>query len=57
MYSSFYKLKAKPFQLSPDPKFFFNSGVHKRALSYLRYGLEQGEGFIVVTGAPGTGKT
>ena len=57
MYSSFYKLKAKPFQLSPDPKFFFNSGIHKRALSYLRYGLEQGEGFIVVTGAPGTGKT
>ncbi len=57
MYSSFYKLKTKPFQLNPDPKFFFNSGGHKRALSYLRYGLEQGEGFIVVTGSPGTGKT
>ncbi len=57
MYSLFYKLKAKPFQLNPDPKFFFNSEGHSRALSYLRYGLEQGEGFIVVTGSPGTGKT
>lgn len=57
MYSFFYKLNAKPFQLNPDPKFFFNSEGHRRALSYLRYGLEQGEGFIVVTGSPGTGKT
>jgi putative secretion ATPase (PEP-CTERM system associated) len=57
MYESFYGLKKKPFQLSPDPEFFFNSAVHKRALAYLRYGLAQGEGFIVVTGAPGTGKT
>ena len=57
MYSSFYRLSKKPFQLNPDPQFFFNSAVHKRGLAYLRYGLEQGEGFIVVTGAPGTGKT
>ena len=57
MYSSFYKLSKKPFQLNPDPVFFYNSVVHKRGLAYLRYGLEQGEGFIVVTGAPGTGKT
>lgn len=57
MYEAFYGLKKKPFQLSPDPEFFFNSAVHKRALAYLRYGLAQGEGFIVVTGAPGTGKT
>jgi general secretion pathway protein A len=57
MYEAFYNLKKKPFQLNPDPEFFFNSAVHKRALAYLRYGLAQGEGFIVVTGSPGTGKT
>lgn len=57
MYESFYKLKAKPFQLSPDPRFFFNSRGHKRALSYLRYGIRQGEGFIIITGDVGTGKT
>jgi general secretion pathway protein A len=57
MYDAFYNLKKKPFQLNPDPEFFFNSAVHKRALAYLRYGLAQGEGFIVVTGSPGTGKT
>lgn len=57
MYESFYKLSAKPFQLSPDPKFFYGSEGHKRAMSYLRYGLTQGEGFIVITGGVGTGKT
>lgn len=57
MYTDFYRLQKKPFQLTPDPEFFFNSPVHKRALAYLRYGLAQGEGFIVVTGSPGTGKT
>ena len=57
MYESHFNLTAKPFQLSPDPKFFFNSRGHKRALSYLRYGVEQGEGFIVITGDIGTGKT
>jgi general secretion pathway protein A len=57
MYESFYKLRAKPFQLSPDPRFFFNSRGHKRALSYLRYGIRQGEGFIIITGDVGTGKT
>jgi general secretion pathway protein A len=57
MYDAFYSLKKKPFQLNPDPEFFFNSAVHRRALAYLRYGLAQGEGFVVVTGIPGTGKT
>lgn len=57
MYDAFYNLRKKPFQLNPDPEFFFNSAVHKRALAYLRYGLAQGEGFVVVTGVPGTGKT
>ncbi len=57
MYESYFGLVAKPFQLSPDPEFFFSSKGHKRALSYLQYGLGQGEGFIVVTGDVGTGKT
>jgi general secretion pathway protein A len=57
MYESFYRLRAKPFQLSPDPRFFFNSQVHKRALAYLRYGVRQGEGFIIITGDVGTGKS
>ena len=57
MYDGFYNLNKKPFQLTADSDFFFNSAVHKRALAYMRYGLTQGEGFVVVTGKPGTGKT
>nr|MDQ2696282.1 XrtA-associated ATPase [Pseudomonadota bacterium] len=57
MYTSYYGFTAKPFQLSPDPRFFYGSSGHKRALAYLRYGLSQAEGFIVVTGGIGTGKT
>jgi general secretion pathway protein A len=57
MYSEFYKLSGKPFQLSPNPKFFYGSAGHQKALAYLQYGLHQGEGFIVITGDIGTGKT
>lgn len=57
MYESFYKLQGKPFRLSPDFRFFFESQGHRRAIAYLRYGLEQREGFIVITGGIGTGKT
>ncbi|MEK7323085.1 MAG: AAA family ATPase [Pseudomonadota bacterium] len=57
MYEKFYGLQAKPFRLSPEPRCFFTSATHNSALAYLRYGLYQGEGFIVVTGAAGTGKT
>ena len=57
MYEDFYGLSGKPFQLSPDARFFFNSSGHNRAMAYLRYGLRQGEGFIVITGGIGTGKT
>ncbi|HIP53762.1 MAG TPA: DUF2075 domain-containing protein, partial [Chromatiales bacterium] len=57
MYDEYYKLTGKPFQLTPDCKFFYNSKGHHRAMAYLRYGLEQGEGFIVITGPVGTGKT
>lgn len=57
MYENFYKFTGKPFQLTPDPGFFFKSKGHQRAMAYLRYGLQQGEGFIVITGDVGTGKT
>jgi general secretion pathway protein A len=57
MYENYYGLNSKPFQLTPDPSFFFASKWHKRAMSYLQYGLSQAEGFIVITGDIGTGKT
>jgi general secretion pathway protein A len=57
MYENFYHLRAKPFALNPDPKFFFGSKGHKRAMAYLEYGLSLGEGFIVITGEIGAGKT
>jgi general secretion pathway protein A len=57
MYEEYYGLNEKPFQLNPDPEFFFGSKGHRRAMAYLEYGLHQGEGFIVVTGEVGAGKT
>jgi putative secretion ATPase (PEP-CTERM system associated) len=57
MYESFYGLTSKPFQLNPDPSFYFGSKQHRRATAYLEYGLHQNEGFIVVTGEVGAGKT
>ena len=57
MFEHFYGLTANPFQLTPDPRFYFESLTHRKALSYLGYGLAQGEGFIVITGEIGAGKT
>lgn len=57
MYEAFYGLTNKPFQLNPDPSFYFGSKQHKRAAAYLDYGLHQGQGFIVITGEVGAGKT
>ena len=57
MYNDHYGLSGRPFQLTPDPRFYFESATHKKALAYLGYGLAQGEGFIVVTGEIGSGKT
>ena len=57
MYETFYKLSAMPFQLTPDSRFFFGSTGHSRAIGHLNYGLAQGEGFIVITGEVGAGKT
>ena len=57
MYDEFYGLNGRPFQLAPDPAFYFESVTHRKALSYLSYGLAQGEGFIVITGEIGAGKS
>ncbi|MCJ2187294.1 XrtA/PEP-CTERM system-associated ATPase [Novosphingobium beihaiensis] len=57
MFDEFYGLKARPFQLTPDPEFYFESLTHRKALSYLGYGLAQGEGFVVITGEVGSGKS
>ena len=57
MYDDHYGLNGRPFQLTPDPKFWFDTATHKKAMAYLGYGISQGEGFIVITGDPGAGKT
>lgn len=57
MYESHFGLTGSPFQLNPDPSFYFDSRGHSNALSYLKFGVHQGEGFIVVTGEIGAGKT
>jgi len=57
MYTAFYGLREKPFSLTPNPRFLYLADSHREAMAHLLYGLEQGEGFIVVTGEVGTGKT
>ena len=57
MYDQYYGFSGRPFQLTPDPHYYFESLTHRKALSYLGYGLAQGEGFIVITGEIGAGKT
>ena len=57
MFDEFYGLTGRPFQLTPDPNFYFESITHRKALSYLGYGMAQGEGFIVITGEVGAGKS
>jgi putative secretion ATPase (PEP-CTERM system associated) len=57
MYERFYRLRERPFALTPDPDYLYPSRGHQEALSYLRYGIETNAGFVVVTGAIGSGKT
>ena len=57
MYEAFYGLTSKPFQLNPDPSFYFGSKQHSRAKAYLEYGISRHEGFVVITGEIGAGKT
>ena len=57
MYQSHFGLTSKPFQLIPDPSFYFGSKQHSRAKAYLEYGVSRNEGFVVITGEIGAGKT
>lgn len=57
MYADFYGLRALPFQLTPDARLFYPSQIHRGALAYLTYGLRKSEGFVLITGDVGTGKT
>src|SRR6478735_7215760 len=57
MYDDHFGLSGRPFQLTPDARFWFETATHRKAMAYLGYGLAQGEGFIVVTGEVGAGKT
>jgi general secretion pathway protein A len=57
MYERFYRLRERPFALTPDPDYLYPSRVHREALDYLRYGIETHAGFVVITGAIGSGKT
>jgi putative secretion ATPase (PEP-CTERM system associated) len=57
MYESYYNFTSSPFQLTPDTRFFYGSRGHSRAIAHLTFGLAQGEGFIIVTGEVGAGKT
>src|SRR5262245_10972191 len=57
MYERFYRLRERPFALTPDPDYLYPSRVHREALSYLRYGIESHAGFVVITGEIGSGKT
>ena len=57
MYERFYRLRERPFALTPDPDYLYPSKVHSEALGYLRYGIESHAGFVVITGAIGSGKT
>ena len=57
VYKSCYKLQQQPFRLSPDSRFSFGHRSYDNARSYLKYAISEGEGIVVVTGAPGTGKT
>ena len=57
MYEQYYHFSSTPFQLNPDSRFFFGSREHSKAIAHLNYGLAQGEGFIIITGEVGAGKT
>ena len=57
MYTEHYGLSDHPFQLTPDARFWFESRTHRKAMAYLGFGLAQGEGFVVITGEVGAGKS
>ena len=57
MHEDYFQLDSSPFKLIPDPAYFYGSQSHNKAMAYLHYGLRQAEGFIVITGPIGSGKS
>lgn len=57
MYQNYFGFKERPFQLVPNPAYLFLSPSHEEAMAHLTYATSQGDGFVVVTGEVGTGKT
>ena len=57
MYLEFFGLQEKPFSLTPDPRFLFLSDSHRQDLDHMVYGIQEREGFILIAGDIGTGKT
>lgn len=57
MYEQYYGLSEKPFSLTPDIEFFYQSFTHREALNVLLVAIRAGDGFLKVTGEVGTGKT
>jgi len=57
MYEKFYGFREEPFRLSPDSRLCFPHPSYRKAKAYMQYALHRGEGFVMVTGRPGTGKT
>jgi putative secretion ATPase (PEP-CTERM system associated) len=57
MYESFYNLRAEPFRLSPDHRFCFTHRSYSKAKAYMQYAYQRAEGFVMITGRPGTGKS
>ncbi len=57
MIEEYFNLLKPPFKLSADPHFYYDSESHRKAMAYLQYGLQQAEGFVVVTGDAGVGKS
>ncbi len=57
MHETFYQLSAEPFRLSPDPRFCYQHRTYRKAMTYMHHAFQRAEGFIMITGRPGTGKT
>jgi putative secretion ATPase (PEP-CTERM system associated) len=57
MYEAYFRLKQKPFDLTPNPQFLYLSAAHRKAMTYLEYGLKERAGFMLLSGEVGSGKT
>ena len=57
MYTAFFGLNDKPFSITPDPRYIYMSARHREALAHLNFGVTEGNGFVLLSGEVGTGKT